>query len=305
MKKEIFQENNVKWIHINKPSKADLQFVKSAFAFHPLVIESVTTPTLHPAVEDYSDHLFLILHFPVIYREKIANIAAEVDFLVTKDVILTLTYQTYDRLEELFDKLSSDPELKARFSDHHTGPLLYGIIDWLTGSLIHDLDFIETEITRIEDQIFMKQGPEMVEEISHTRRDILDFRRILAPMQSVLRLLPAISEKFYDKEMSHYFTDLLTVESKLRHMIENHKETIEALHATHESLLSNRISGIITLLTIFSVVIMPLNLIASIWGMNHQYLPLRDGPNDFWIVIASMSALFFALLGFFRYKRWL
>src|SRR3989344_4530001 len=305
MRKEVLEINKAKWIHIKKPSKDDIKFIKSSFLFHRLVMESINQPTLHPAVDEYGDHLFFILHFPVIYRERIANKAAEVDFLVTKNLLITVTYHTYDRLEELFEKLNQDEELRAKFAAHSTGPLVYGLLDWLLGSLIHDLDFIEAEVTRIEDKIFKKQGPEMVEDISHARRDILDFRRILLPSEMVLKTLPDTAKKFYGEAMEPYFADLITVEGKIQHMIENHKETIEALNATHESMLSNRISGIITLLTIFSAIIMPLNLIASIWGMNHAYLPLRDGPYDFWLIIGVMSVFLIAFIFIFRRKNWI
>lgn len=305
MKKEILEVNNVKWIHINKPSKEDIKFLKSSFGFHPLVIESVDAPTLHPAVEEYGDHFFLILHFPVIFREHIANKAAEVDFLVTKGLLCTVTYHSYERLEELFGKIKEDEELRAKFSDHHTGPMLYGIIDWLLGSLIHDLDFIEGEVTRIEDKIFARQDTAMVEDISHARRDILDFRRILLPSETALKLLPEAAKKFYGAEMEPYFADIITTESKIQHLIENHKETIEALQATHDSLLSSRISRIITVLTVFSSVILPINFIASIWGMNHTYLPLRDGPYDFWVVMGIMVAFSLLLIAYFRRKGWI
>ncbi|OGF62611.1 hypothetical protein A2926_00990 [Candidatus Giovannonibacteria bacterium RIFCSPLOWO2_01_FULL_44_40] len=305
MRKEILTTEHVKWAHINKPSRADVDFIKKSFNFHPLVAESILQPTLHPAIEDYGDHLFLILHFPVIFRERVANIAAEVDFLITKNTLLTITYQTYERLDELFEKLASDEELRTKFLNHHTGPLVYSTIDWLLGSLIHDLDFIEGEVRRIEDIIFAKQGPNIVEDISHARRDILDFRRILLPSEQVLKQLPEIAKKFYGDEMEPYFADILTAEGKIQHLIENHKETIEALNATHESLLSNKISGIITVLTVFSAVIMPLNLIASIWGMNQRFMPLRDGLYDFWIVMASMGVMLAIFLALFRYKRWI
>lgn len=305
MKKEILQTEHTKWIHINKPSKDDIKFIKSSFGFHPLVVESVDAPTLHPAIEDYGDHLFLILHFPVIFKEHIANKAAEVDFLVTKNLLCTVTYHPYEKLEELFEKLTEDEELRAKFSDHHTGPMLYGMLDWLLGSLIHNLDFIEGEVTRIEDKIFAKQDTAMVEDISHARRDILDFRRILLPSETVLKHLPEVARKFYGEAMEPYFADLITTESKIQHLIENHKETIESLQATHDSLLSSKISRIITILTVFSSVILPINLLASIWGMNHSYLPLRDGRYDFWIVVGIMIAFSFLLITYFRRKKWI
>jgi len=302
---QIFQKNGITWIKINQPSPEDIEYVKTAFRFHPIVIKSIVSPTFHPAIESYKDHLFLILHFPIIYQNQKTNVAVEIDFLITKKLLITITYKNHPVLDEFFNEISRDKKLQRQFINNHTGKLVYGIIDGLMSSLINDLDFLEQEVTRIEDKIFEGQHATIVEEISQARRDILDFKRIASPLQTVLKLLPDIAAKFYDKEIKPYFTDLLTAESKIRHLIENHKETIESLNSTNESLLSNKVSKIITLLTIFSAVILPLNFLASIWGMNHRFLPFRDGPNDFWIVAGVMAVIAFILILIFRRQKWL
>lgn len=305
MARRLFEKNGLKWLRVNEPTSEDFEYIKTVFRFHPLVIETITAPTLHPEIAAYRDHLFLILHFPIIFRDQVANAVAEVDFLITKKIIVTLTYRSHPRLEEFFEKISKDSRLQRRFVKEHSGELLYGIIDYLLGSLIHDLDFLEEQVTGIEEEIFENRRPTLVEEISKARRNILDFRRITSPMQTVLNLLPQIGSKFYGKEMEPYFTDLLASESKIRHLIENHKETIEALQETNESLLSNQISQIIKLLTIFSAILLPLNLIASVWGMNQKSLPLSGGAHDFWIIISAMIAVALLLIAFFHGKKWL
>jgi len=305
MAKRIFQKDNLKWVYINQPTQEDLDYLKNAFDFHPLISESIVNPTLHPAFEEYKDHLFLILHFPVIFREKVANLALEVDFIFTKNTVVTITYQPYKRLEEFFDKIADDTETQKRFQNHQSGKLVYGIIDSLLSNLINDVDFLELEITRIEDEIFEMPSHQIVEDISHARRDILDFRRIITATQPVLEILPQAAVKFYGDDMDPYFTDLVTTEHRIRHLVENHKETIEALNATHESLLSSRTSSVIGVLTVFSAILLPLNLIASLWGTNYEYLPLSHHPYGFWILAGAMVFIAIGLVAIFRYKRWL
>lgn len=303
--RRVFQKDNLKWIYINQPAQEDLDFVKNSFEFHPFVLESVVAPTLHPALEEYKDHLFLILHFPIIFREKVANLALEVDFLVTKNTIVTITYQTYKRLEEFFDKAAEDSDTQKRFKNHTSGKLLYGIIDYLLSRLLEDVDFLEAETTRIEGEIFETPSHQIVEDISHARRDVLDFRKTLTATKPVLEILPQAAVKFYGEEMDPYFTDLVTTEHRIHHLVENHKETIEALNSTHESLLSSRTSRIVAVLTIFSAIILPLNFLASLWGMNYENLPLSSHPYGFWIFSGAMLLIAAGLFAIFRSKRWL
>ena len=80
---------------------------------------------------------------------------------------------------------------------------------------------------------------------------------------------------------------------------------MDVLYETQTSLMADHISQIMRVLTIFSAIILPLSLVTSIWGMNHEVMPLRDGPLAFWLVIALMGLVGVGLLFFFRKKRWL
>lgn len=304
MRKE-FHTNDLKWIHISKPTNEDVEFISTLFPFNSFVVESIIAPTLHPFVDEFEDHLFLIMHFPIIYRGWQSNETAEVDFLITKNLLITVTYTDFENIEQISDLLNGNDKLKKQTIRHHIGFILHHIIDHLFQKLINHLDSMEEGITEIEDRIFKKRGVGMIEEISHVRRDILDFRRPLKPQSAVLKIFAEKAKRFFGKPMAPYLTDIIVTEDRIMNIIDNQKETIDALYQTNESLMSSNISSIISILTIFSAVIMPLNLIASLWGMNHQIMPLRDGQFDFWIVAGFMAIVAILLLALFKKKRWL
>ena len=304
MRKE-FQTNGLKWVHISKPISEDIEFINSLFLFNPFVAESIIAPTLHPLVDDFEDHLFLIMHFPIIYKDWQSNETAEVDFLITKNLLVTVTYTDFENIEQIFDLFNDNEKLKKQITRHHTGFMLHYIIDHMFQKLINHLDFMEGEITKIEDRIFEKRNVKMIEEISHIRRDILDFRRPLKPQSAVIKMFSEKAERFFGKPMAPYLTDIIVTEDRIMGIIENQKETVDSLYQTNESLMSSNISNIISVLTIFSAVIMPLNLLASLWGMNQRVMPLRDGQFDFWIVAGFMAIVAALLLILFKKKRWL
>ncbi len=297
--------NGIKWVYINKPSSKDIEKIKDIFPFHPLVMESIVTPTFHPFIEDFEGHLFLILHFPIIYPGHQANKIAEIDFLITKKTLVTITYIDFPRFDELFRALLKDLHLQEQFAKMHTGFLLYYIIDRLFQAHMKDLDFLEREVTRIEERIFEKHGRLTVEDISNVRRDIVDFRRPLKSQLSALAVFRDKAEKFFGKDFGPYLLDLSVNEERIITLVENQKEMMDVLYETQTSLMSDHISQIMRVLTIFSAIILPLSLVTSIWGMNHAVMPLRDGPFAFWIVMALMVFVGIGLLLFFHKKRWL
>jgi magnesium transporter len=87
-------------------------------------------------------------------------------------------------------------------------------------------------------------------------------------------------------------------------MLENFKEVVEALEDTNESVISHRVNNVLRVLTSFSVVILPLTLLASIWGMNVG-VPGEGSVHAFWAIIATMVAVLAGMLGFFRWRGWL
>lgn len=304
---ETITIDGIRWIHAVSPQKKDIEYIKNIHPFHNLVLESIESPTFHPLFEEFEDHFFFVVHFPVIYRGWEKNDIVELDFLVTKESIVTVAYQDFKNLDEIIGDIRNNNEIREQLHTQNSGILLHYIIDKLFSKLLSHLDVVEEELDKIETFIFHKgqKRIDIVEDISNARMDILDFWRTVRPQQAVFKTLSEKVKKIYDISAEPYFVDLLNTEERIRNIIENQKETIESLHQTNESLMSSNTNNIISLLTIFSTIILPLNFIASVWGMNHTFLPLRDGPWDFWIVISGMAALAVLMLTVFRKIRWL
>ena len=87
-------------------------------------------------------------------------------------------------------------------------------------------------------------------------------------------------------------------------MLENFKEVAEALEATNESALSHQLNDVLRVLTAFSVLFLPLTLIASIWGMNVG-VPGEGSVHAFWVIMVVMVGVLGSMLYIFRRRGWL
>jgi magnesium transporter len=172
---------------------------------------------------------------------------------------------------------------------------IYPIIDHITG-----------EIDEIEKSIFQGKYRQMVDEILMTKRKIVNLRRIMQSHKNIIRKLIdkdlAIQK---NSEVKVYFEDLIDRAKEIWQILESQNEHINALHATNESLISFRLNDIMKTLTIFSVVVFPLTLIAAIFGMNTQTMPLMNNKHGFWFIIGAMSFGTLCMFLFFKKKKWL
>jgi magnesium transporter len=124
----------------------------------------------------------------------------------------------------------------------------------------------------------------------------------------VLRDLESVKHRFLavreGEDLEIYFDDIVDAHERIWDMLENYKEVVEALEDTNESLISHRVNDILRFLTAISVIVLPLTLIASIWGMNVGVPGEGDGE-DFYLVVGAMVVLLVAMVAFFRRRGWL
>jgi magnesium transporter len=121
--------------------------------------------------------------------------------------------------------------------------------------------------------------------------------------RKLLKTLEIKDMDFLIGALEVYFSDLVDHIEKIWDTLENYKELVEGVHEAHQSLLSNKINDIMRILTIFSVVILPLTLISGIYGMNVG-LPLRNFPGAFIIIVAGMALISVGMLIYFKFKDW-
>jgi magnesium transporter len=129
------------------------------------------------------------------------------------------------------------------------------------------------------------------------------YRKIIKPERSI-RLPSATSSVSSPEELELYFDDIVDSTERIWDILDNYKEVVEALEATNESVISHRQNDVLRILTVFSVVLLPLTLITGFFGMNVNF-PGFGTTWAFWTIVGLMVVSFGALIGFFRFKRWI
>ena len=133
---------------------------------------------------------------------------------------------------------------------------------------------------------------------------IISYRKIIKPERSMLRLLERHVERFLPDELELYFDDIVDAAERIWDLLDNYKEVVEALEDTNESVISHRQNRVLQILTIFSVVMLPLTFLTGFFGMNVNF-PGFDTVQGFFVTVGLMIVTIVGMLGFFRWKKWL
>lgn len=301
---KTLQHKNITWLDFEDPQKDDITYLQENFNIHPLAIEELVTPTYQPKVVQYDSCLFFSIHIPLFDVVHRTTYPGELDIILTNNHIITSHKQSIHQLTDFFAELEKSAGKRRLYLESSTATLLYHILEILLNSCFPRLDHISQKLDFIEDQVFAGKEKEMVQEISILKRDILNFRRTLKPQRSIIESLIQKEHPFIPDDLKVYFQDLIGTNIRLWNMLESHKETIEALEDTNNSLLSNKLNQTMKVLTIFSAILLPLTAYSNIMSMNAR-LPFENNPNNFEIHIIIMVAISVLTVGVFKVRKWL
>jgi magnesium transporter len=304
------EAHGLTWLNIESPTQIETAWLAEHYDFHPLDLEDVLSRRRQRAkIDEYADYVFIVLHFPRFDKRAGRLGAAELNLFVAEDLVITLPNEPLKPLSALWSRCERNEAARDQYMSKGSGFLLYEMVDTMYDYCFPILDKIGFKLDLIEDALFEGESDDLVRDISNTKQEIINYRRIVKPQRTTLRLLDRSSQRFAPQDLELYFDDIVDKSERIWDLLENYKEVAEALEATNESVISHRVNDILRALTAISVIVLPLTLIASVFGMNVGLPgggdPVAGASVTFWAVVGVMLAILIGMVAYFRYKRWL
>jgi len=303
---EQIDASGLRWVNIERPGAEERTWLEEHFEFHPLDLEDVLSRNQRPKIDVYDEYLFIVLHLPVFDRAAGRLGTGELDLFVGPDYMVTIPNTPLQPVEYLYESCRSKEELREQLFSRGSGYLLYRLVDDSFDYCFPMLRKIGNKLDALEDEIFDGRSEEVVRDISNVKQEIINFRKVIRPQRPVLRDLEKVKQRYLatDLDLEIYFDDIVDAHERIWDMLENYKEVATALAETNESVISHRVNDILRVLTSISVIVLPLTLIASVWGMNVG-VPGEEDMTAFWLVLGSMVALLLGMVFYFRRRGWL
>jgi magnesium transporter len=296
--------NGIRWIHIPKPRQAAQEWLEEHFEFHPLDYEDVYSRNQRPKVDRYDDYLFVVLQFPRYDRDRERLNVIELDMFVGPDYLITMPDGDLEPIDSLFARCQESKEVREGYFEKGSAFLLYKVVDHDVDAMFPMLRKSGQKLERIEDDIFEGRSEEIVRDISNVKQEIINFRRIVRPQRVAFRDLERAMDVIAPEELDVYFDDVIDASERVWDTLENYKEIVEGLESTNESVLSHNVNDTLRVLTSITVIVLPLTLLASVFGMNVAF-PGEGSGIAFLFIMIAMVAVFVGMAAFFRLRGWL
>ena len=308
------------WIDLDDPSEEEERLVfKEFLPIHSLSLEDITKPRLQPEqglhfpkVEQFPDYLFLIanpIRANVVERKtgklgelrnpKSTNV--QLSSILTSNVLITHHYEHLPNITVVKQLLGRHPEMAERGPDY----LCHLILDAMVDEYAPVLDRVVEGLDIVEIRLFRKPTRMVLSRLLRWKRIIIALRKTLILEREILARLTRGEFALVEPREIAYYRNVYDHLVRYTELIEGAREMVSDLMQTHLAVMSNRLNGIMKVLAMISTVVLPMTLIAGIYGMNfHKGMPELDWDYGYLFALILMGVSATVSVGVFYWKKW-
>lgn len=289
------------WFRLEGTAETEtLQELGEAFGLHPLALEDVVNSHQRCKVEDYGDHLFIVIRLPV-YEPGGNLVTEQVSLFVGEDFVVSV-HEGSNALESVRERIlwarGRIRELKADY-------LAYTILDTVIDNYFPVIEEIGNRLNTIDELLEGGFDKSHRLEIRNVRSDLLLLRKTVWPQREAIAALLRDECKLVGESTRTYLRDCYDHTIQLMDVTETYRELCADLRDYHLADISYRSNEVMKTLTIIATLFMPLSFMAGFYGMNFQHMPELASPLGYPAIIVAMLTVASGFLYFFRRKGWL
>ncbi|MGY5879158.1 MAG: magnesium/cobalt transporter CorA [Candidatus Thorarchaeota archaeon] len=294
------KEGAIKWIHVM--GVHDVKIVEQIcnyFNIHPLVIEDIPSVGQRPKIEAMPTGVYTVLREYDIYGKDVHS--EQVSIVFGKGYVLSFQESS----DDIFDPIRIRARQPGgRIRKGNPDYLTYALLDLIVDKYFVVLEYIGDSIEDLEDDLVEKGSADMLTEIYKLKRILLAFRRHIWPLRQVVLKLQRDVPMHVKEENLVFLRDLYDHVIRVTDHVETYRESVTGMLDIYLSQVSNKMNEVMQVLTVISVIFIPLTLMASIYGMNWQWMPELDFYYGYPIFMAIMFIVGLILLTYFRRIGW-
>jgi magnesium transporter len=309
------------WIDLENPTADEERRVLEEFLpVHPLTLADVTKPRRDPTegahlpkAEEFPDYLLVIANpLPPALTAPPASGAGDprpslgklsrpqLSAILTHTVLVTHHYDPLPAVAQTREYVARHTECASRGPDY----LFHLVLDAMVDEYAPVVERVGDRLEGLEGRLFRRHDPKVLTQLLHLKRRVSFLRKTLVLEREVLARLVRGEFALIDPREVAYYRNVQDHLTRYAELTDTAREMVADLLQTHLSATSNRLSETMKVLTVISTVLLPMNLLAGIYGMNFEVLPGKDAPAGFWLTLGAMAVLGVGALAYFRRRGW-
>ena len=272
------------WLDASEPTHDELQQVFREFGFDQLALEDVLEPAHFPKIDDYESYLFVVLHGATESDDRLAT--GELDAFLGEDFLVTI--HRHDAIS--IDYAIEQGERVPAFSFGGPDGMLARIAEGQGRRYLPIIDELDSRIETLEDRS-LTGDPDVILDVQALRRDAAVLRRVIGPQREVLLTLSGEYSDLVGQRARQRFSSVYDHHYRMVETLDASRSMLAAVLDTYRSTVAEKMNEVMKVLTVYAAILLPLSLLAGIYGMNFVNIPELDWQYGYFILIAVMAAI--------------
>ncbi|MFL0180870.1 MULTISPECIES: magnesium/cobalt transporter CorA [unclassified Mycobacterium] len=295
------------WVGLHEPGEAQMQGVATTFQLHPLSVEDAVQAHQRPKLERYDDTLFLALktvnyvpHESAVLPREIVE-TGEIMIFVGKNFVVTVRHGEHSGLANVRKRMDTDPE------QMRLGPfaVMHAIADYVVDRYVEVTNLMESDIDVIEEAAFAPGARTDVEPIYQIKREVVELRRAVAPLSVPFERMQTVYRDLISKEVRRYLRDVADHQTRAAEQIAGYDELLSSLVQAALARVGMQQNTDMRKMSAWAGIIAVPTMIAGIYGMNFDRMPVLHWAFGYPMVVAGMGVISAMLYRAFRRNGWL
>jgi magnesium transporter len=293
------------WLRVVGHDPALLGQLAERYGIHPLVVEDILDVGQRPKAEDYSTYLFVIVD--TVRRDAEGYREEQVSLLLFENLLISVQERESDLFRPIEDRLRAG---RGRARSLGLDHLAYSLIDTVVDHYFPVLEQLNDRLEEVEDSLLDAARPDDLQLLHAVKRDLMRMRKATWPLREMVASLGRGDSHLMGPDTRIYMRDVHDHTVQIMEMIDACRDMATSLTDLYISSLSNRLNGIMKVLTVIATFFMPLSFLASLWGMNFNTSASRlNMPELNWVfgypfALSVMAAAALAMFVAFKRRGW-
>ena len=293
---------SVTWINVD--GVADKEVVKKIgdyFGLHPLIKEDIMSTGQRPKIEDFGDHLYVVLKM-FSYNSKKKDVEIEqISLIISKSFVVSFQETVGDIFDPVRERIRKS---KGRMRKSGPDYLAYVLIDTIVDNYFSVLEKIGEEIEVLEEEVTVNATPATLNGLHRLKREVILLRKSIWPFREVLAFMERDTSRLISRVTHTYLRDVYDHTIEIIDTVETFRDMLSGLLDVYLSSMSNRLNEVMKVLTIISTIFIPLTFISSLYGMNFRFMPELEWRFGYFVVLSIMFCIAVVMVVYFRRRKW-
>ncbi|MER5438856.1 magnesium and cobalt transport protein CorA [Streptomyces sp. NPDC002790] len=311
-KRQVRRDGGFAWIGLHEPTEEEFAGIAAEFGLHPLAVEDAVHAHQRPKLERYDDTLFAV--FKTIHYVEHAELTATSEVVETgevmcftgRDFFITVRHGGQGSLRALRHRLQDDPELLAK------GPsaVLHTVADHVVDGYLAVADAMQDDIDEVETEVFSQPGKGSPRgsdagRIYQLKREVLEFKRAVAPLRRPLQLLSERPMRLIDPDIQKYFRDVADHLERVQEQVIGFDELLNSILQANLAQASVAQNEDMRKITSWAAIIAVPTMVCGVYGMNFKHMPELHWRYGYPMVLVLIGGVCFAIHRTLKRNGWL